>query len=118
FVMFNITMLVGIIVFITGFYLLDLVVTLVVSMRSLEDSREEKIDDAVVHALADADWPRYTVLCPLYKEAAVVPQFVAAMGRLDYPTDKLQILFLTEEDDAETREAILALQLPFHFRVV
>jgi hypothetical protein len=40
------------------------------------------------------------------------------MGKLDYPTDKLQILFLTEEDDAETRAAIMAEQLPEHFQIV
>ncbi|HKV02260.1 MAG TPA: glycosyltransferase, partial [Ktedonobacteraceae bacterium] len=37
---------------------------------------------------------------------------------LDYPAEKLQILFLTEEDDAETRKAIRALSLPPHFKVL
>src|SRR5258707_237150 len=87
----------------------------VISVPQLSTS---EIEDEVVHALADAEWPRYTILCPLYKEAAVVPQFAEAMGELDYPIDKLQILFLTEEDDNETREAILAQELPSHFQIV
>lgn len=30
-------------------------------------------------------WPTYTVLCPLYREANVAADLVAAMARLDYP---------------------------------
>ena len=48
----------------------------------------------------------------------MVPQFVQAMQALDYPIAKLQILFLTEEDDAETREAIAAMSLPPHFSII
>src|SRR5205085_528524 len=40
------------------------------------------------------------------------------MSALSYPTEKLQILLLTEEDDAETRAAIRALCLPPHFKIV
>ncbi|HLQ10781.1 MAG TPA: glycosyltransferase, partial [Ktedonobacteraceae bacterium] len=79
---------------------------------------EEHIDETLIEALKDADWPHYTILCPLYKEAQVVPQFVKSMRAIDYPADKLQILFLTEEDDVETRKAILSLHLPPHFIVL
>lgn len=51
---------------------------------------------------APARWPTYTILCPLYREAAVVPDLVAALSRLDYPQTALQILLLVEADDAET----------------
>jgi len=30
-------------------------------------------------------WPVYTVLVPLYREANVVPQLAQAMRQLDYP---------------------------------
>lgn len=36
--------------------------------------------------LADqSDVPVYTILCPLYREANVAPDLVAALGRIDYP---------------------------------
>lgn len=60
------------------------------------------------HALSDADLPRYTVLCPLHREAAVVPALLAALAALDYPKAKLSILLLVEADDPETRAAIAA----------
>ena len=40
----------------------------------------------VMWRLADqADVPTYTILCPLYREANVVPDLVAALERIDYP---------------------------------
>ena len=62
-------------------------------------------------------WPTYTVLCPLYKEWQVVPQFVSAMSHLDYPKEKLQVLFLLEEDDLETIHRIREYDLPDYFEM-
>ncbi len=111
-------MLSGLLTVISVFYMLHLVLDFFLALGTLQQNPEEHIDETLIHALADADWPCYTILCPLYKEVSVVPQFVKAMKALDYPTQKLQILFLTEEDDLETRQAILALHLPAHFKVV
>jgi cellulose synthase/poly-beta-1,6-N-acetylglucosamine synthase-like glycosyltransferase len=107
--------LVGII---TVFYVIDLLVFFTTSLRSLDGSLAITIDDDLIHALADAEWPPYTILCPLYKETEVVPQFVAAMQALDYPTDKLQILFLTEEDDKSTRAALQNMNLQPYFDII
>ena len=111
-------MVVASIAVVTVLYLVDLFMSFLLSVRTLKMSAEEHIDDALVKALSGADWPTYTILCPLYREAEVVPQFVAAMSALDYPTDKLQILFLTEEDDNSTRLAIQRLHLPLQFTIV
>lgn len=32
-----------------------------------------------------ARWPIYTILCPLYREANVTPDLIAALSRIDYP---------------------------------
>ncbi len=118
FFLFHLGMAVAIIALLTVIYLSDLILTFILSVRTLNLSAEEHIDEVVVHALANAKWPRYTILCPLYREVEVVPQFVQAMQSLDYPADKLQILFLTEEDDASTRLAIQAMNLPPHFSII
>ncbi|WP_069803568.1 glycosyltransferase [Thermogemmatispora onikobensis] len=83
-----------------------------------EVGSDEGIDEHLISALNNADWPRYTILCPLYREAAVVGQMVTALRALDYPRDRLEILLLTEEDDLETRAALKQLALPAHFRVL
>ena len=102
----------------TCFYLLDLAITAVISTRTLQRNTTALIDDAVARAVRDGFWPSYTILCPLYHEAEVAEQFARAMRLIDYPTDRLQVLFLTEEDDRETREALLGMRLPRHFEVV
>lgn len=62
-------------------------------------------------------WPSYSVLVPLYREAEIVPDLVASLSRLDYPSPRLRILLLVEEDDLETRRAVndAGLKPPFEF---
>jgi glycosyltransferase XagB len=115
---FHLKMLTAVIAVITFLYFFNLILNAGMALRTFRNSPEEHISDEIVHALKDVDWPVYTILCPLYREAQVVPQFVQAMQALDYPSDKLQILFLTEADDVETRNAIRALSLPPHFSIV
>ncbi len=103
---------------ITFIYLANLIHTFQLTLRALNTRPEEHIGDKVLARLGNRNWPRYTVLCPLYKEPEVVKQFVQAMIALDYPADRLQIMFLTEVDDDATRDAIQAMRLPPHFEIV
>jgi cellulose synthase/poly-beta-1,6-N-acetylglucosamine synthase-like glycosyltransferase len=109
---------VSVMILVSSGYMLHLILDFTLAIKAVRHPAEEHIDNGVIVGLQDAQWPPYTILCPLYREAQVVPQFVKAMQGLDYPEDKLQILFLTETDDAETRTAIRALQLPAHFQIV
>lgn len=52
--------------------------------------------------LTDAQLPHYTVLVPLRDEAGMVPQLFVALGALDYPAEKLDIVFLVEATSPET----------------
>ncbi len=56
--------------------------------------------------VAEAELPRFAVLVPLHREAAVVDDLVAALARLDYPADRLDLRLVVEADDAETRAAV------------
>jgi len=115
---FRLEFLAAVIACVTILYFVSLLINLSLATRVFRNPPEEHINDDVVKALKDAEWPEYTILCPLYKEAQVVPQFVKAMSALDYTAEKLQILFLTEEDDSATRNAIRALALPSHFKII
>ena len=61
--------------------------------------------------------PRYSVLVPLYREAAVLEHLIAAMTALDYPREKLEVILLVEEIDRETRAALANYQLPAWIRI-
>lgn len=71
-----------------------------------------------VELIKDSDLPLYTVLVPLYNEAAVIPQIKEALTGLDYPPSKLDIIITLEEYDHETRAAIEKARLPKHFRML
>lgn len=66
----------------------------------------------------DSRLPTFSVLIPLYREVAVIPDLVDAVARFDYPCDRLEVLFITEADDQATRRALLSAKLLSHMRVV
>ncbi|MGL4396325.1 MAG: glycosyltransferase [Hyphomicrobium sp.] len=83
--------------------------------RAMPDGAIARTDAA---ALSDDDLPSYSILVALYNEAAVVPALVSALGALDYPCDRLEVIFITEADDAATRDALAQSGLPPHMRIV
>ncbi|MGU3494617.1 glycosyltransferase [Xanthobacteraceae bacterium A53D] len=68
--------------------------------------------------LPDAVLPLYSVIVPLYRETAMLPQLVAALQRLDYPPEKLDIKLAIEPDDLAMQEALAGMDLPPWFAVV
>jgi cellulose synthase/poly-beta-1,6-N-acetylglucosamine synthase-like glycosyltransferase len=65
-----------------------------------------------------ARFPVYTLLCPLYREANVTPDLLAALARLDYPTEALDIKLLVEGDDIDTMASALTVSGASHIDVV
>ncbi len=98
-------------------YFLDLFFGLYLVLKSLHFPPEIQISDEHLKNLKDSALPRYTILCPLYKEAKVLPTFVENIGKLDYPKNKLEILLLLEEDDKDTIAAAKELDLPDYFKI-
>ena len=62
--------------------------------------------------------PTYSVIVALYKEASIVPQLINAMLALNYPRDRLEILFALEADDQETLAVFHRQELPAFARVI
>lgn len=71
-----------------------------------------------VPLLSDAALPSYSVLVPVYKEAAILRNLVAHLSALDYPKAKLDIKLLIEADDVETLTALQEISLPPYFDCV
>ena len=59
--------------------------------------------------LGARDLPLVTVIVALYREAQMAPALAASLSRLDYPRERLQILFALEEDDVATLQAARSL---------
>ncbi len=90
----------------------------IVAMRGARYDVVERITRAQVDALDERELPRYSVLVPVFREANIVGQLIRNLGGLDYPTEKLEVLILIEEEDNETRAAVLNSQPPPHFRII
>jgi len=65
-----------------------------------------------------AHFPTYTILCPLYREANVAPDLVAALSQIDWPKEALDIQLLVEDDDIDTIVAALSVSAAPHIEVV
>ena len=66
----------------------------------------------------DARLPVYTVICALYREALIVEDLVAAIRALDYPPEKLDVKFVLEADDRETRRVLDRISLGPPFEII
>jgi cellulose synthase/poly-beta-1,6-N-acetylglucosamine synthase-like glycosyltransferase len=102
----------------SAFYLASTLYKARLIYRSLGGGAYVDVSDEEIAALDERDLPVYTILVPLYKEAAIVPRLMAGIGRLNYPKTKLDVRLLCEEDDPETPAAIRALAPPPHFKLV
>jgi cellulose synthase/poly-beta-1,6-N-acetylglucosamine synthase-like glycosyltransferase len=61
--------------------------------------------------IPDDALPVYSIIVALYREAPSVEGLVAAFDAFDYPREKLDITFVLEPDDEETRAAFARLPL-------
>ncbi|MGL4637359.1 MAG: glycosyltransferase [Beijerinckiaceae bacterium] len=63
-------------------------------------------------------WPRYTLLVPLYNEATIAGQLIKALAALDYPDESKEVLFLIEADDPVTLAALQQHPMPSYMQVL
>jgi len=68
--------------------------------------------------LKTSELPIYTIVVALYDEASAMPALVAALQDLDYPAEKLQVIFVLEPDDTATHDALLQLELGAPFEIL
>ena len=108
-----------------GVTILSVVLYLLVSLYkfklchdSLGRRRELDFSAEDVAEIDDREVPRYTILVPLLREAAVVPRLTESLAKLDYPAAKLEILLLCEEEDDTTIDAIIEADLPPFFQLL
>ena len=71
-----------------------------------------------IPAISDAHLPQYTVLVALYGEESIIPTLVQRLCDLDYPAEKLDVLFLLEAHDTASQTTFGMLRLPPWMRVV
>ncbi|HEY1736869.1 MAG TPA: glycosyltransferase, partial [Methylovirgula sp.] len=90
----------------------------IVVMRVIVCAAGIEAKPVVANRLSDEHLPPYSIVVALYREARVVPQLVSALEQIDYPTAKLDIKFIIEEDDDETFAALRKSVRRFGYEVI
>ena len=88
---------------------------------SIGGGRSADMDEAIAveaRALRTEDLPVFTVLVPMLREAAMLPQLAQALRNLDYPLGKLDIKIVLEAGDSETIAAARGLGLEGVFEII
>lgn len=99
-------------------YFFDVLFNLYLVMKSLHTPPEMSFSQNELNKINEQDLPVYSILCPLYKEVKVLPIFLKAIGEIDWPKDKLDVILLLEQDDAETIAAAKIMDLPPYVRTL
>jgi cellulose synthase/poly-beta-1,6-N-acetylglucosamine synthase-like glycosyltransferase len=93
-------------------YLAALTFRLYLFWTALRSPGEVVISDDEARAVPDDLLPVYTVLVPAFREPEVIEHLITNLRALEYPTSRLDIKMLLEEDDEATVEAGRALIKP------
>jgi cellulose synthase/poly-beta-1,6-N-acetylglucosamine synthase-like glycosyltransferase/glycosyltransferase involved in cell wall biosynthesis/O-antigen/teichoic acid export membrane protein len=110
--------LMSLIAFLSVLYFVDVLFNLFIVFKSLQFPQEITVPQVEIAALSDRRLPTYTILCPLYKEAHIIPQFLDSISKMDWPKNKLEVMLLLEEDDTGSISSVKKMQLPKYVKVV
>jgi cellulose synthase/poly-beta-1,6-N-acetylglucosamine synthase-like glycosyltransferase len=69
-------------------------------------------------AVPDRDLPTYTIIAPMYREAGMAAQLLAALKAIDYPAAKLDIKLVLEAEDFETAAALREADLAPNMEII
>lgn len=96
-------------------YAIMAIFKLVVILKAEYSNTQMRVSAEDVAAVDDRDLPIYTILVPVYHEAEVIEELMAAIAAIDYPQYKLDVRILLEEDDTDTILAVERMGLPSNY---
>jgi len=62
--------------------------------------------------------PKVSIMVPLFKESAIIERLLGRLQALAYPRELLEICFIYEEKDYETKAALDRLNLPYNMKTI
>jgi len=89
----------------TVIYIMMVIFKFFLVANAIGTNLEVPVTEEEIQALQDNELPIYTVLIPVYKEAAILATLLKSIENLDYPKIKLDVKVLLEQDDEETIQA-------------
>jgi cellulose synthase/poly-beta-1,6-N-acetylglucosamine synthase-like glycosyltransferase len=109
--------LIGVTTTLSCLYLLHLVFRLYYTSYGVKGVVE--VSDEAIAEVSALDLPTLTILLPLFGEPEpIIRQLGRSIEALDYPHDRLDIKFLTENRDVETHQTVRSMNLGAHCELV
>jgi len=100
-------------------YFVNVFFKFVISLWGARIEKENITFEGDFENLKDSELPVYTILLPLHREPlSMIEQLVEGIRELDYPSEKLDVLFLIEENDRETLENCKKSRPPYNVRFI
>jgi len=103
---------------ISVFLLLNFALRMVLTWVGGDQYFDNMVTDEDVLALDERTLPVYSILLPMYHEAATLPNIAQALRSIDYPLSKLDIKLILEQDDDETIDKAKELGLEGIFEII
>ncbi|MFN8522894.1 MAG: glycosyltransferase [Chloroflexota bacterium] len=100
------------------FFAVSILYKLSLSVVGLLTEHREAAPTPSSERIPDHELPIYSILVPVYREPEVIPILLAALGGMDYPSEKLDVLLLLEADDLETIASAKAARPPAFVRFI
>ena len=118
FYFYPLTTTISILAVLSVIYFSDVLFNLFLVLKSLNNPPELKFTSQDTARIKEDKLPVYSILCPLFRESRVLPGFVQAIEKLDWPKDKLDVLLLLEENDQETIKVAEEMDMPSYVRTI
>ncbi len=64
------------------------------------------------------DYPKMTIIVPCYNEAKVLARTIHKVANMDYPRERLRIIYVYDESNDGTRDVLEGMQNEFGFEIV
>ena len=109
--------LIGLFAFVQVFYLLAILYKFIISMAGIRNRFTTGKNYEIEKSPEIKEYPVYTVLVPLFEEPEqVLKNIINAINNLDYPKNKLDVIFLFEGNDYRTINMAKSLRPPSSWR--
>lgn len=109
--------LLGIFAIIQIFYLLSISYKFIISAAGARHKFFKKKDNKQEKNMEIKEYPVYTILVPLFKEPeSILKSIINAIKNLEYPRNKLDVIFLFEKNDHQTIDIAKSLKPPASWR--
>lgn len=109
-------LMISITVFVQIFYAVSVAFKFLVGFTASKNEMKQPVTQDELSRLDEKNMPVYTILIPVFKEPEVIGTLVEGLKDIDYPKNKLDVIFLLEEIDTETLEAAKTARPPAHWR--